>query len=315
MEPKKKIFKDSSTIIHVVISLQIFTSLRKPSDVEFKIIMGDGAKVTVIDIRVVTLCLPYRHTLLLININVIIVLSLVVVKLLIDFNSVVVGSRVLYDGLYMLNVNNISINFVIGKCNKVDVLCYTIDVWGICLGPKLKDLLRKVFFMILTSLILIHVLLVSKGKFTTKINNQGANMSNEVLELIHIDMCRPITPITMGEYKYFITFIDDFSKFGWIDLLHISLNTSCLVLLSKIELQRNGDVLRTVVYIHNQVPTKFVLKTFYQQMIGRKPANEHNQIINEVRLERVTNSINITYIINWPTTLQGLIKSKARRHG
>jgi len=32
-------------------------------------------------------------------------------------------------------------------------------------------------------------------------------------------MCGPITPATMGGHKYFITFIDDFFRFGWIELL------------------------------------------------------------------------------------------------
>ena len=41
---------DSGATIHVVNYLQGFTSLRKPSDVEAKIIMGDGARALVEDI-------------------------------------------------------------------------------------------------------------------------------------------------------------------------------------------------------------------------------------------------------------------------
>jgi len=57
-----------------------------------------------------------------------------------------------------------------------------------------------------------------KDKFTAKVRNTRANKSNDVLELIHIDICRPITPTSMGGYRYFITFIDDYSRLGWIDL-------------------------------------------------------------------------------------------------
>jgi len=46
-------------------SLQGFTSLRKPSDVESKIIMGDGARAPIEDIGVVSLNLPSGHVLLL----------------------------------------------------------------------------------------------------------------------------------------------------------------------------------------------------------------------------------------------------------
>jgi len=41
-----------------------------------------------------------------------------------------------------------------------------------------------------------------------------------MLQLIHTDICGPITPIAIGEYMYFITFTDDFSRYGWIYLLH-----------------------------------------------------------------------------------------------
>jgi len=34
-----------------------------------------------------------------------------------------------------------------------------------------------------------------KGKLTTKVRNMGANTSDDVLELIHTDICGPITPL------------------------------------------------------------------------------------------------------------------------
>lgn len=58
-----------------------------------------------------------------------------------------------------------------------------------------------------------------KGKFTTKTRNTKANTCEGMLQLIHTNMCEPITPNSMGEYRYFITFIDDFSRFGWLELL------------------------------------------------------------------------------------------------
>ena len=46
-----------------------------------------------------------------------------------------------------------------------------------------------------------------------------------MLELIHIDICGPISPASMGGYRYFITFIDDFSRFGWIELIQEKTNS------------------------------------------------------------------------------------------
>ena len=39
------------------------------------------------------------------------------------------------------------------------------------------------------------------------------------MELIHTDICGPSTPIGLGGYRYFITFTDDFSSFGHVELI------------------------------------------------------------------------------------------------
>ncbi|GJU60324.1 retrovirus-related pol polyprotein from transposon TNT 1-94 [Tanacetum coccineum] len=58
-----------------------------------------------------------------------------------------------------------------------------------------------------------------KGK-QTKHSKKGVTRSNDLLEIIHTDICGPFdTPSFTGE-KYFITFIDDFSRYGYVYLLH-----------------------------------------------------------------------------------------------
>jgi GAG-pre-integrase domain len=39
------------------------------------------------------------------------------------------------------------------------------------------------------------------------------------LELVHTDICGPIKPNSIGENRYFITFIDDFSCKTWVYFL------------------------------------------------------------------------------------------------
>ena len=46
------------------------------------------------------------------------------------------------------------------------------------------------------------------------------NCTKEVLELVHTDLCGPMNIRERGGYKYFITFIDDYSRYGYIYLLH-----------------------------------------------------------------------------------------------
>ena len=43
--------------------------------------------------------------------------------------------------------------------------------------------------------------------------------TNALLELVHTDVCRPINIRARGGYEYFITFIDDHSRFGYVYLM------------------------------------------------------------------------------------------------
>ena len=38
--------------------------------------------------------------------------------------------------------------------------------------------------------------------------------------MIHTNICGPLTPTALGSYKYFITFIYDFSRYGYVELIH-----------------------------------------------------------------------------------------------
>ena len=58
-----------------------------------------------------------------------------------------------------------------------------------------------------------------KGKIT-KGRKKGATRNKGLLEIIHIDICGLFTLAILGEYKYFITFIDNFSRYGYISLIH-----------------------------------------------------------------------------------------------
>jgi hypothetical protein len=43
--------------------------------------------------------------------------------------------------------------------------------------------------------------------------------ANKPLELVHTDMCGPINPISIRQNRYFLTFIDDFSRKTWVYFL------------------------------------------------------------------------------------------------
>ena len=43
--------------------------------------------------------------------------------------------------------------------------------------------------------------------------------AKEVLDLVYNDLCAPMSTSARGGYKYFITFIDDYSRYGYIYLM------------------------------------------------------------------------------------------------
>ena len=43
--------------------------------------------------------------------------------------------------------------------------------------------------------------------------------AKEVLDLVHTDLCGPISTSARGGYEYFITFIDDYSRYGYVYLM------------------------------------------------------------------------------------------------
>ena len=57
-------------------------------------------------------------------------------------------------------------------------------------------------------------------KKRTKIKKLGANRTTDVLELIHTYICEPFPTASWNGQQYFISFIDDYSRNGYLFLIH-----------------------------------------------------------------------------------------------
>ena len=57
-----------------------------------------------------------------------------------------------------------------------------------------------------------------KGKYT-KVKKNGALRATELLECIHSDIWGPYSIPTINGHKYFISFIDDFSRYSYVYLI------------------------------------------------------------------------------------------------
>ena len=47
----------------------------------------------------------------------------------------------------------------------------------------------------------------------------GSKKSAEILQLVHSDVCGPLSVPSVGGSIYFVTFIDDYSNYVWVNML------------------------------------------------------------------------------------------------
>jgi transposase InsO family protein len=57
------------------------------------------------------------------------------------------------------------------------------------------------------------------GKMTKMPFSGFPERASDLLELIHTDVCGPMSTTTRGGYQYFITFTDDLSRYGYVYLM------------------------------------------------------------------------------------------------
>ena len=63
------------------------------------------------------------------------------------------------------------------------------------------------------------------GKMTKAPFSKVGERSNDLLELIHSDVCGPMSIEARGGYRYFVTFTDDHSRYGYIYLMRTKAET------------------------------------------------------------------------------------------
>jgi hypothetical protein len=57
------------------------------------------------------------------------------------------------------------------------------------------------------------------GKYTKTIFPSSDSISDQILDLVHSNVCRHMSSISLGVCDYYVTFIDDHSKKIWIYFL------------------------------------------------------------------------------------------------
>jgi hypothetical protein len=77
-----------------------------------------------------------------------------------------------------------------------------------------------------------------KGK-QTNVRKVGANRAKNALDLIHTDICGPFPTASWNGQRYFIMFIDDYSRYGYLYLIHEKSQSLTYLKLSKLKLNFN----------------------------------------------------------------------------
>jgi transposase InsO family protein len=57
------------------------------------------------------------------------------------------------------------------------------------------------------------------GKFTKTSFHSSDTKSTRILDLVHTDVCEPMTQKSLSSCEYYLTFIDDYSRKTWIYFL------------------------------------------------------------------------------------------------
>nr|GEW44347.1 hypothetical protein [Tanacetum cinerariifolium] len=111
------------------------------------------------------------------------------------------------------------------------------------------------------------------GKMERKPYTYQVERAKDLLRLINIDVCGPFKIMSRQGASYFVTFTDDFSRYGYVYLLkhkHERRNRTLLDMVRSMRSQTTltksfwDYALETAVHILNMVPTKKVEKTPYE---------------------------------------------------
>lgn len=239
---------DTGATDHVCNTMQGFQQSRMLRDGEIYVFMGDATKVAVVAVGVVTLSFGFNRILVLNNClyvpsfrrNLISVSKLALdgYNVCLDRNvSIIMNKRVicsgtLQDNLYIINPSQPALQLQHREMNNTSSIAIKRKepskinqtfLWHLRLGHiNLRRIQRLVVGGPLSSLAVEPFPVCEsclEGKMTNRPFKAKENRAKEVLELVHTDLCGPMNIQARGGYEYFVTFIDDYSRYGYIYLL------------------------------------------------------------------------------------------------
>jgi hypothetical protein len=138
------------------------------------------------------------------------------------YNGIFYAHCLLVNGLYVLDLEDGSIYNINAKGAQSNDLNSTF-VWHCCLGhinDKCIERLHKYYLLSsfdFESFDMCESCLL--GKMTKEPFTGKSERASDLLGLVHTDVCGPMGSVDRGGFQYFITFTEDFSRYGYIYLM------------------------------------------------------------------------------------------------
>ncbi len=229
---------DTGSGAHICSNMQVLAKSRMLNKGEVQLRVGNGARVAALAIGTVSLALPSGMILELNNCYYVPAISRNIISIscldMFGFefkfknssccfylNDMYYGKSSLHNGLYILDLD-IPVYNIQTKRLKSNDLNSTL-LWHCRLGHISEKRIKKLHkeglldSFDLESLETCEACLLGK---MTKTPFTGINeRANDLLVLIHSDVCGPFSSVARGGFQYFITFTDDFSRFGYVYLM------------------------------------------------------------------------------------------------
>jgi hypothetical protein len=138
-----------------------------------------------------------------------------------------VGHSLRHDKLYLLSIkysinivsseNNVNVSSSKNKLKRIDNI--SLKLWHRHLGHisrgRIEHLVKESILPPLEFSDFEQCIDCIKGKYVKKIK-KNAKRSTGILEIIHTDICGPFPIASVDVYDSFITFPDDYSRYGYI---------------------------------------------------------------------------------------------------
>nr|KYP32060.1 Retrovirus-related Pol polyprotein from transposon TNT 1-94 [Cajanus cajan] len=240
---------DFGCTTHVSNTMQGFTTIQTISPNEKFIFMGNRVKVLVEAIGTYRLILKTRHHLDLLETLYVPYLNSSLSRNLVSLSKLdaigysftfgngcfslfkhnhLIGTGILCDGLYKLNLDGLYDETLLTLHHNIGTKRSLVNerssfLWHRHLGhisrERMKRLIKNKILPNLDFTDLNICVDCIKGK-QTKHTKKGATRSTLLLEIVHTDICGPFDVNSFRKEKYFITLIDDYSRYGYVYLLH-----------------------------------------------------------------------------------------------